>query len=179
MQQEFSPILNLDMFPQKLMGFTYPGDIQSFINKAYEIESNYPHEGLEHFKNIIYTSPYFLDQKFPEFIPLREYIIKIVELNYQFKCRVQDMWINIYKKYGYNDYHTHKPCPLVGVLFLKVPSNHSGLSLHNKFNPDQKYTINPPPGSLILFEGDQAHSSLPNPTDEEKIIIAFNLEKRD
>jgi hypothetical protein len=178
MEKEYSPVLDINLFPQNLKEFKYSGDIQPFLDKIYQIKSEYKNEG-DSSKHTHYVTPYFLDQKYPEFIPLRNELIKIVELNYQFKCHVADMWGNVYSKDEYNSYHNHEPYPLVGVMFLQTPPTHPGIMFHDKNIPSHNYTVNPTPGSILLFSGYLSHQSPPNPLDEDKISIAFNLEKLD
>ena len=175
MEKEYSPVLDINLFPQNLKEFKYPGDIQPFIDKSYELQPEF-HYNESEFK---YTSPSYNNQKIIEFAPLKEYIIKTVELNYQSKYFIEDMWVNIYAKDGYNGFHAHEPHQLVGVMFLQTPPTHPGIMFHDKNIPSHSYTLKPTPGSIVIFSGYLSHQSPPNPSDEDKISIAFNLEKID
>jgi hypothetical protein len=175
MEKEYSPVLDIDMFPQKITEFIYPGDIQPFINKVYEIEQNYPNKIDIEFENFMY-SPY-LDvlHNIKEFFPLKQYIENLIDFHFNLDLSLQDSWLNIYKKGGYNPFHYHAPAILSGVFFLKIPPNNTRLFFHNKFNPTDKCGVPTQPGSILIFNGDQPHSTFPNPTDDEKIVISFNL----
>jgi hypothetical protein len=177
MEKEFIPVLNIDMFPQKLMGFQYPGNLQSFIDTAYKLESQHINEAGSFFEYSMYSIRKFnILQEIKEFSPIKDYINNLVKSLFNINLYIGDSWLNIYKKGGFNPIHSHTSCMLTGVIYLKVPTDHPGLFFHNKFSSlDEKFTVKPSPGSILLFDGNQPHRTLPNPTNEEKIIIAFNL----
>ena len=179
MEDIFKPVLEQNPFPQRILGFTYPysDDIPFFIKECYKIKSNHSNEASPYFKDNLYGSPRNLFELYPQFDKLKQYIEKIVDINYNVKSYVDDSWLNIYSKGGYNSFHSHHPYFLAGVFFLQVPLNHQGLNFHNRFDPNNIHTISPPGGSILIFDGDQSHSSYPNTSNENKISIAFNLKK--
>tara|TARA_R110000803_G_scaffold153116_1_gene218018 strand:- start:19 stop:549 length:531 start_codon:yes stop_codon:yes gene_type:complete len=175
----YKPSLNIDLFPQNIKGFKYPNSNSSFIDFSYQIQTKYENQTSPFFQNVLYTYANNPLLNFLEFKPLKEYIEKIVEINYNFKCIIEESWLNIYSKNGYSTFHNHAPCPLVGVYYLRVPKIYPGINIHNNANLMDYYNIPLISNTLLFFNGDQYHSTYPNPTDEEKIIIAFNLKKVD
>ena len=95
-----------------------------------------------------------------------------------------EAWHVIYKKQGYQNPHNHITGWLSGVIYLKVvPSleNNEGsieFSLNSTIYTDKsspKVLYVPKIGDLILFPSSLYHKTIPFTTDDERIIISFNL----
>ena len=180
-KKRFAPIFSKNIFPQKLMGFTYPGDLQFFIDTAYKLESQYANEVGPIFEDYMYSIKKLnILQEIKEFFPIKDYINNLLKYNFNSNLYITDSWLNIYKKGGFNPIHYHGSSLLSGVVYLKVPTDHPGVFFHNKFSSLETnyFSIKPHPGAIILFDGKQPHRTLPNPTNEEKIILAFNVKQK-
>ena len=169
----------INLFPQILKAFKYSNNTNFLLEEINKIKALYPNKAPSLFKDAIYTSPNFLFQSYKNFKFLENDIKSLVLKNYNKNCKITDSWINIYYKHGYNDFHNHFKNDLAGVLYLKVPKSHPGINFHNKHNPIQIFNYKPPSNTIIFFDGDQYHSSFPNPENTEKIIIAFNISFKD
>tara|TARA_Y100001937_G_C6893278_1_gene230057 strand:+ start:34 stop:552 length:519 start_codon:yes stop_codon:yes gene_type:complete len=89
-----------------------------------------------------------------------------------------DIWSQKYDKGGYVEEHNHIPVIDIlknvdckaGVYFYKKPKMSGDFILEGK-----KQNIEE--GDMILFDSDKNHYSLPNETNEERIIFSINLAK--
>ena len=88
------------------------------------------------------------------------------------------------KKKGYQNPHNHSTAWLSGVIYLKVvPSlelNEGSIefSLNSTVYYDEnspKITYNPKVGDIILFPSSLYHRTIPFSSNQERIIISFNL----
>ena len=95
-----------------------------------------------------------------------------------------EAWHVIYKKQGYQNPHNHITGWLSGVIYLKVVptlENNEGsieFSLNSTVYSDKsspKFLHEPKVGDLILFPSSLYHRTIPFTTDDERIIISFNL----
>lgn len=99
-------------------------------------------------------------------------------------------WININKGMGYNVYHTHPGCSVIGLYYPMVPENmgdqeglltllRSDPSSHNEAFADIEghceWVIRPEVGRLYLMPSTIAHYVTPHFSDQERISIAFNI----
>ena len=95
---------------------------------------------------------------------------------------------NLLKGEGYNTPHIHPAGWLSGVVYLKMPKsikkNEAGIefSLHgedylvkNRSIPTK--TIVPTIGDLVLFPSSLFHKTIPFKSNEERIVIAFDIHK--
>lgn len=99
-------------------------------------------------------------------------------------------WININKGMGYNVYHTHPGCSIIGLYYPMIPNNlkddqgvltllRSDPTAHNSaFSgiPDHcEWMVRPKVGHLYLLPSTIAHYVTPHFSNEERISIAFNI----
>ena len=99
-------------------------------------------------------------------------------------------WININKGMGYNVFHTHPGCTVIGIYYPMIPTNleeHEGNltilrsdpSNHNGAFADIpnwcEFTIKPEVGRLYLMPSTVGHYVTPHFSDQERISIAFNI----
>ena len=167
-------IQTLDLFPQKIGLFRYEGDLSLYVDEIYKIKSQV-NNSVKHFpQELIYQTPMDLFSKYSIFYPLKEFIQKNLETFYSQKFKFLDSWANVYPKYGYSYYHTHGDADISGVVYLKTPKN-DNLFIYNRMNNGQIFKILPTNGDIIFFSGNQPHNTHPNLSQDDKIIIAFNL----
>lgn len=99
-------------------------------------------------------------------------------------------WININNGYGYNVYHTHPGCHLIGLYYSSIPKNmldgDGNLHLircdalcHNDIFADIpnmcEWRIAPKVGHLYIMPSTIAHYVKPHFSEETRISIAFNI----
>jgi|SRR6056300_322468 len=92
--------------------------------------------------------------------------------------KLLEIWANKYSKGGYAQEHNHIPtvdelknvdCK-AGVYFFKKPKMSGDFVLDGeKQNVEE--------GDILLFNCDKNHYSLPNESDEERIIFSINIAK--
>ena len=110
------------------------------------------------------------------------------------KVKISEMWSIINKKNGYNESHIHPNCLLSSVYYVqaekncgKIIFNNPNQVSRNRFPKDLKKTefsaniqkIDPKEGTLLLFPSYLWHSVEPNETDNDRIIVSFNIEIKD
>jgi uncharacterized protein (TIGR02466 family) len=109
----------------------------------------------------------------------------------EFNFRINNLWININSKLGFNRPHVHPESAVSGVYYVSVPKN-SGNIVFNHPSKTQQYHIRPDvikltndinsatwhivpsAGLLILFPSWLEHYVEPNNNTDERISIAFN-----
>lgn len=88
----------------------------------------------------------------------------------QFTPKIIDCWSNVYNKESGCRVHQHFPATFSLVYYVSVPEK-SGCIVF----PDLEIKIQPYPGLLLCFRGDTWHSVEFNQTDNDRIIVAFNI----
>ena len=94
------------------------------------------------------------------------------------KYRLLEIWANRYGRGGYVSEHNHKSPILesmnvdgkAGVYFFKKPKMSGDFVLDGKKQNVEE-------GDMLLFNSDKNHYSLPNESDEERIIFSINIAK--
>ena len=107
------------------------------------------------------------------------------------KQRIVAMWAIINKKNSYNVKHNHQNCYLSAAYYIKKPKNSGDISF---FDPKEaktyrfpeikqktdytmeKITIIPEEGDLLIFPSYLYHSVGVNITNEERIVVSFNID---
>jgi len=99
-----------------------------------------------------------------------------------------NIWSNILKSEGYNTPHIHPAGWLSGVFYLKMPSkikdNEAGIefSLHGdnfliKDKNIPKKIIVPKVCDLVLFPSSLYHKTIPFESNDERMVVAFDIYK--
>ncbi len=110
-----------------------------------------------------------------------------------------DCWININSKGDFNPPHIHPGQSYSGVYYLFIPDDSGmihfldprnapvfscpdpkfklGKNLYGNLNPyDHRiFSYQPKPGKVVIFPSWLTHYVDPNPTDEHRVSIAFNV----
>ena len=107
------------------------------------------------------------------------------------KQRIVAMWAIINKKNSYNVKHNHQNCYLSAAYYIKKPKNSGDISF---FDPKEaktyrfpeikqktdytmeKITIIPEEGDLLIFPSYLYHNVGVNITNEERIVVSFNID---
>ena len=107
------------------------------------------------------------------------------------KQRIVAMWAIINKKNSYNVMHNHQNCYLSAAYYVKKPKNSGDITFFDpieaktyRFPEKEKntnysteiVTINPEVGDLLIFPSYLYHSVDNNLSNEDRIVISFNVD---
>ena len=112
----------------------------------------------------------------------------IIESDYKHLDKIEElssMWFIVNKKNDYNTNHMHTGSWFSGAYYVKVPDNESKylvfedpIQIRN-YNQDtpNSYMKKVIEGMLLIFPGWVNHAVPKNDTNEERIVISFNIPK--
>ncbi len=150
-------------------------------------------KGGWHSKNFKLTDPNSIQYKFG--VKLQEYIINAFQ-NFGWKVenkniRISEMWAIINEKDNFNVLHTHPNSYLSSAYYVKAKKNcgkfeienpniakrHSfpEIALRNELNLEVA-SIDINEGDLLLFPSYLPHKVGKNESDEDRIVISFNVD---
>ena len=107
------------------------------------------------------------------------------------KQRIVAMWAIINKKNSFNIMHNHQNCYLSGSYYVKKPEKSGDISFFDPVEPktyrypekekgtfhsNQVVTLKPEEGDLLVFPSYLYHSVQPNLSDEDRVVISFNID---
>ena len=127
-------------------------------------------------------------------VEIQKYILDVFQ-NYGWKTeqnriQIKEMWAIINKKDDFNVIHTHPNCYLSSAYYVKAPENCGKFLIENPnqakkhFYPQlaNKTELNMPiagldvnEGDLLLFPGYLPHKVAKNESDEDRIVVSFNV----
>jgi hypothetical protein len=108
--------------------------------------------------------------------------IKLFEDESRFKFTLSEVWFQKYEKTMDHVVHTHGPYGFSSVCFVNYEKNsHSSTTFISPFSDCitggfKRYSPNVNEGDIIFFPANLLHYAPTNLSDEERIIIAFNLD---
>ena len=108
------------------------------------------------------------------------------DLKYQYdKYDIIDSWMTLFKKNNYAHIHAHGEADLAGVYYYKtgISDNDSSFffctpavgSEASIFWGEQRISMRPEEGTMLLFPGWLRHGVTTNETDDDRVSISFNL----
>lgn len=110
------------------------------------------------------------------YIPLKEFMISLCKYhdNYsdQRQLTITDMWGAVYRKGESADMHEHHPAAFSFVYYLKASQQSSPLIFPTC---EAGFNVRPAPGLIALFPGYLHHAVPPQQIEEERIVIAGNM----
>ncbi len=108
-------------------------------------------------------------------------------MDYPIRWTIQS-WPNINRRGDYHPPHNHAWCYLSGTYYVKLPADGSGAisvddprSTVNMLAPADEaasraeYTLQPDPGTLLLWHSSLNHLVHPNGSDQTRISVSFNI----
>ena len=104
-----------------------------------------------------------------------KYLKHIIEKFTSDKYFMNAIWYQLYGKNSgsYHDYHDHcsSNCEVSGIYYLRLKDPR----LKTEFLDKPELMIEE--GDIILFDASALHRSPPNNTNQDKIILSFNLDR--
>ncbi len=107
------------------------------------------------------------------------------------KQRIVAMWAIINKKNSYNVRHNHQNCYLSSAYYIKKPENSGDITFYDpkesktyRFPEVEKHTsysaqsitIKPEEGDLLIFPSYLQHEVGINLSNEERVVVSFNID---
>ncbi len=192
----------LKLFPEPIFKYKLK-DYEKFNKELsdyiYSLQSE-DQEGLKrsnkggwHSKNFQLTNKNSIQFKFA--LKVQEYILNAFQ-NFGWKIknkniRISEMWAIINKKDDFNVIHTHPNCYLSAAYYVKAPINCGKFEIEHP-NIAKKYaypevetrnelnlevaSIEIKEGDLLLFPSYLPHKVSQNFSDEDRIVISFNVD---
>tara|TARA_X000000368_G_scaffold250824_1_gene198171 strand:- start:278 stop:793 length:516 start_codon:yes stop_codon:yes gene_type:complete len=127
---------------------------------------------LEPYKNIEYR------KEFLKFI--EPYIKKFAETSVYKFSNLTNMWCQKYVKRDYIVPHDHGGVGYACIFYAKLSEDHDGTLFFANF-PDETgirdcKTVPVVEGDLLFFPSNLMHCSIPHDSEDERVIISFNLQ---
>jgi len=194
----------IKLFPEPIFKYQFKNykiinnELEKYIYKLYEEDNN----GLErsnrggwHSKNFRLAEKDSIQQKFA--IQVQDYILKTFQsLGWKIKdknIRIKEMWAIINKKNDFNVIHTHPNCYLSAAYYVKAPKDcgnfkvespniakryaYPEIANQNELNVEVA-SINISEGDLLLFPAYLPHKVGKNESDDDRIVISFNVDAK-
>ena len=192
----------LKLFPQPLIHYKFEHykeqnkELEKYIKNLYEKDS----DGLQRSNIDGWHSPDFsLEEKdtaaYKFFISLKKYLIDVFKiLGWRYdpnKIIMTNMWAIINKKNNFNLPHIHPNCYLSAAYYVKthdgcgkikftnpnLASRQRSPLIENKTDFNQNgIEVDPKEGDLLFFPAYLTHEVLRNNSDNERIVISFNID---
>lgn len=192
----------IDLFTTPFYDFKLNFDNQAIVDECFGLRDKYPNGVRKsNFGDGWQSQVYELMQIRREVTPAIQNLAKnVIDLSNDMledcncNSRVSDeqigWWININKGMGYNVYHTHPGCVIIGIYYPMIPDDlgerdgnltilRSDPSNHNAAFADVphwcEWVIKPEVGRLYLMPSTVGHYVTPHFSNQERISIAFNI----
>lgn len=173
----------------------YNEDLSSYIYNIYDNDKS----GLQ-LSNINgwHSKPFNLKEKNSPpnnfFLGIKDYIYDVFDkYGWVFnpeKIKCEAMWAVINKKGNFNIEHIHANCHLSAAYYVKVPKNSGNFKIFNPNNISRnRFPLQSKPtdlnilsaslkvneGDLLIFPSYLPHAVGKNESDEDRIVVSFNL----
>lgn len=110
------------------------------------------------------------------------------QLDYTRNWEFVNSWASVYPKGAYIPLHDHKPFHWSGAYYVNAHENCGDIYFvdpkeyalqneptHTTVRGNFNHRVTPVSGMLLMFPSYLKHETLPNKTDEDRIIISFNV----
>lgn len=191
--------MNLDFyFPTPIWWEHTEINTADMISLAYRLQKEDP-IGRKLSNQGGWQSQDFRPGTYPEFAPIEKRIVEQTEncvrdFGYdEASCFtvLENIWININRKFNTNSVHIHDNSFISGAFYLKAMPGQGNIVFYKNYSQDypiasaakiQQYTqinnsaitFTPETAKLIMFPGWLPHGVEHNDTDEDRISISFN-----
>ena len=192
----------LKFFPSPVFKFrfekfrTFNEELSNYIYKLYEEDSkgvDRSNRGGWHSKTFELNDKNSIQLKFA--LELQKYILKtFTNLGWKTEnqnIRIREMWAIINKKDDFNVIHTHPNSLLSAAYYVKAPNNcgrfqiedlnivkrHASPLIANQNELNMNVAgLEVTEGDLLIFPGYLPHKVARNETDDDRIVISFNVD---
>ena len=192
----------LKFFPTPVFKFrfekfrTFNEELSNYIYKLYEIDSkgvDRSNRGGWHSKTFELNDKNSIQLKFA--LELQKYILKtFTNLGWKTEnqnIRIREMWAIINKKDDFNVIHTHPNSLLSAAYYVKAPNNcgrfqiedlnivkrHASPLIANQNELNMNVAgLEVSEGDLLIFPGYIPHKVARNETEDDRIVISFNVD---
>ena len=192
----------LKFFPTPVFKFrfekfrTFNEELSNYIYKLYEEDSkgvDRSNRGGWHSKTFELNDKNSIQLKFA--LELQKYILKtFTNLGWKTEnqnIRIREMWAIINKKDDFNVVHTHPNSLLSAAYYVKAPNNcgrfqiedlnivkrHASPLIANQNELNMNVAgLEVTEGDLLIFPGYLPHKVARNETDDDRIVISFNVD---
>ena len=192
----------LKFFPTPVFKFrfekfrTFNEELSNYIYKLYEIDSkgvDRSNRGGWHSKTFELNDKNSIQLKFA--LELQKYILKtFTNLGWKTEnqnIRIREMWAIINKKDDFNVIHTHPNSLLSAAYYVKAPNNcgrfqiedlnivkrHASPLIANQNELNMNVAgLEVSEGDLLIFPGYLPHKVARNETEDDRIVISFNVD---
>ena len=174
----------------------YNKELSNFVYKLYEEDSqgvDRSNRGGWHSKTFELNDKNSIQLKFA--LELQKYILKtFTNLGWKTEnqnIRIREMWAIINKKDDFNVVHTHPNSLLSAAYYVKAPNNcgrfqiedlnivkrHASPLIANQNELNMNVAgLEVTEGDLLIFPGYLPHKVARNETDDDRIVISFNVD---
>ncbi len=171
-------------------------DIISIIYKDIK-DLKYESNGRGTFERGIHgTTSYYDFNLFQEqrYFPLMKHIMGTIYKTYRemipnVEFNAVQAWWTVYEKGAFIPRHTHACSQISGAYYLRQPKGAGPITFFNPIGPlinhffhedlifqvSTDMDVQPETGTLLLFPGWLEHETKENKSDDDKIIVSFNL----
>ena len=175
---------------------TFNEELSNYIYKLYEEDSegvDRSNRGGWHSKTFELNDKNSIQLKFA--LELQKYILKtFTNLGWRTEnqnIRIREMWAIINKKNDFNVVHTHPNSLLSAAYYVKAPNNcgrfqiedlnivkrHASPLIANQNELNMNVAgLEVTEGDLLIFPGYLPHKVARNETDDDRIVISFNVD---
>ena len=175
---------------------TFNEELSNYIYKLYEEDSkgvDRSNRGGWHSKTFELNDKNSIQLKFA--LELQKYILKtFTNLGWKTEnqnIRIREMWAIINKKDDFNVVHTHPNSLLSAAYYVKAPNNcgrfqiedlnivkrHASPLIANQNELNMNVAgLEVTEGDLLIFPGYLPHKVARNETDDDRIVISFNVD---
>ena len=181
-------------WPTLISHVDYKGDLSKLVNYSYQIKKEIPSGGEGWISDVYNTNNKFNVLSDKIFKTLNLWVIENINLHCK-KLNSKDIlkphngWLNIYKKYSFQEFHTHPGATLSAIFILKANAEKDAKIYFENYRIQNSDTLDMAgsdrifyksvPGRLIIFESSLRHSVEQQKNDSDRITIAYNFGKRD
>ena len=192
----------IKLFPEPIFKYQFENyrkinnELEKYIYNLYKEDNSglkRSNRGGWHSKNFRLAEKDSIQQKFA--LQVQDYILKSFQnLGWKTKdknIRIKEMWAIINKKNDFNVVHTHPNCYLSAAYYVKAPKGCGNFKVEspniakrhafpeianqNELNVEVA-SINISEGDLLLFPAYLPHKVGKNESDEDRIVISFNVD---
>lgn len=112
----------------------------------------------------------------------------LAQLGYTGNWKFENAWSNVYPKDAFVPLHDHRGLHWSGVYYVQADKHCGDLVLvdpkeyalanepeNTLYRGNNDFRVEPTPGKVLIFPGYLKHETMPNKSNQDRIIISFNI----